>query len=158
TVSDGDGEPVEGAHVSLNGDSFAVDTHDDGGYELCASNGRDETVEAGGRGLGTTIAAVKIAGRTRVDFTLGAAAVLARRVLRSEDGEPAAGAWVHAHAVGDSERWAAQTGALTDGGGRFRLTSLRPGRMRVQVLGERVVTTDYQEVFVDPAAPKEVEI
>src|SRR5262249_40821417 len=121
TVVDGDGAPIAGAHVAFTEDRVPVEVDDEGGYELCRAEGQAylEATAAGYGGVGASVKAA--AGRTRLDFTLGAEAVALGRVLRTEDGEPVAGAWVHAHAVGIQTENSAGADGLTDAAGRFRL-------------------------------------
>lgn len=136
TIRDASGGPIAkarvrriamGKEVVLHGSSATSD--DNGAYELCV-NARWPgwvAVEVSADGYAALVFRRVVPGRITADFALVPEAVIAGRVVRDDNGEPIANAYVHAPGTDDSPGRA----ALTDANGRFRLERLAAGRHAV---------------------------
>lgn len=136
-VRDASGGPIAHARVArlARGTSpvpggVAVDTDDQGAYELCVEKswpGRI-LVEVSADGYGAIVFTGLVLGRVAVDFALVPEATLVGRVVRDDTGEPVA----KAHVFLPRGRWGIEStswrGTFTGEDGRFRMDGVAPGR------------------------------
>ena len=135
-VKDIGGGPVAGAWViaasgdrwSERGASSVVQSEPGGEFRLWAAPGLLQlSAQADGYAEGSTSA---IAPGQRVEILLTPGSVLAGRVVERGSGAPVAGAMVSADDWPSGGESGGSGSALTDEGGRFRITRLLPGRYK----------------------------
>lgn len=150
-VDDSSGGPIAGAHVCYGQPRAAacVTADDQGAYDLCLSP-RQLALEVSAKGYGAVNERVLFSGRrTQRDFFLTPEATVIGRVVRVDDGRPIAGALVALAGTGPFRpRWPATASTVSGPDGRFTLSGVAPGRVRLSALTSGAATRDWIEINV----------
>ncbi|HEY2747480.1 MAG TPA: sigma-70 family RNA polymerase sigma factor, partial [Polyangia bacterium] len=147
-VDDASGGPVVGARVCWAPPrATCVVTDENGAYEMCLSP-RQTAVEIAAKGYGAYDERVLPSGRrTKRDFLLTPEATAIGRVVRAEDGRALAGALVELVGIGqNTARWAASAATVSDADGRFTVSGLPPGRVRLSGVSDGAAAEEWLEL------------
>ena len=152
-VNDASGGPIAGArlcYADLRA-SACVQSDAGGAYRACL-HPRQTKIEVSARGYGAIDETLETINRTvRRDFLLTPEATIVGRVVRAEDGRPVADASVRSVSGGFGLRVGAPAAAITDGGGRFTLAGLAPGRHRLAAFATGLAMSEPLEINVRAA-------
>ena len=161
TIRDASGGPIAGARVTWmranrpTGEAILlagveVESDANGSYELCVDGGRTRvTAAVSADGYGAIEIAAMVWGRDRFDFSLVPEATVVGRVIREDDGQPVAQAYV---TLSPDQRGAERTGrraAFSDAEGGFRITGVAPGRHVVGAIGDHLATARETPIVVE---------
>jgi protocatechuate 3,4-dioxygenase beta subunit len=130
TIRDADGAPLAGALVGRENMAGGMATDAAGHYSICAASDWT-TVSVRAPGHGGRARGVLATGVTQADFALAPQAILRGRVV-DPGGGPIANALVRADGRGGPES-ATNVGAVSDADGRFELSGLGDGDLRLMV-------------------------
>jgi len=137
TVFDASGNRLPKVHVGRERpqgfdepDQPGVDSDEHGHYKLCAPMGANEVVYAAD-GFGSAVATIEIHGEMHHDVVLVPEATLAVRVVRADNGQRVARAYVIASPIEFRPERAARGIGVTDNDGGARIAGLVPGRYHI---------------------------
>lgn len=150
-VNDSSGGPIAVARVCFAPPRAAcVVTDETGSYEMCLSP-RQSAVEIGAKGYATVDERVYFSGRrTQRDFLLTPEATVIGRAVRAEDGVAIAGAEITVVGVGQkTPHWPASISTVSDSEGRFAVTGLSPGRIRLGAMANGALSREWLELNVE---------
>ncbi|MDX2089192.1 MAG: carboxypeptidase regulatory-like domain-containing protein [Kofleriaceae bacterium] len=153
TVRDASGGPIARARVRREG-LAGVETDDAGGYELCVTPGQVE-LEYSADGYGAVTIGVTADLRLRRDVVLVPEAVV-QGVVVDEEHDPVADARVTVTTLQWGAERAATRGAQSGPDGRFQITQVLPGRVRLWAATDDMATEGTQEVVAMVGASPEV--
>jgi RNA polymerase sigma factor (sigma-70 family) len=149
SVHDASGGAIARARLSVVGQADTL-ANDAGEYSLCLPSGARVRVDADGYGA-RDVPTNSLGGSVRYDIVLVPEAIIIGRVV-DESGRPVAGAHVTVTPEGVRNQFGLTASmGETDPDGRFRVTGVGPGKMRVNAMSGGLATAVPTVVFARPA-------